>query len=185
MRAYIYEISSTLNGKVNYESLFIELSSSPVPGIVSTDGIKGRIQVEVAQELSTANITILDGLIASHTGSESRTTQQLRLKRENILAKLVDMAHHHPVLKIADSVNVPAHTGEDVITRYLTSIDNYLNAWVRDGNHTPVVEKITEDANLSAMPINEYSGFLNTVVDLEGTRTFEFLIAGIPSTPYI
>lgn len=176
MYAEIYEISEfigLLNGNpVNHESLRIEIQASPVPGITSLDGIQGKIFVQFQERISDEDKLLLDQIIANHDGLPARTTKVLQERRSTILDGLVQMAHFHPVLK-----NVP-----NDITGYLTSIDNWLNAWRRDGNHNILVSKIAQDANDDTSP---HHGYLNTIVNTDGVKTYQFLIAGIPTTPYV
>lgn len=174
MYAEIYKLSdfTTSNGVVNYESLKIEILASSVDGVLSVDGIKGAVYVQLAERLKPNKKNVLDALIENHDGLPARTTVALQDKRSDILNRLVQMAHFHPVLK-----NTP-----NDITGYLTSIDNWLNAWRRDGNATILIGKIVEDANDENNP---YHGYLNTVVNFSGAKTYEFLISGIPTNPFL
>lgn len=176
MYAEIYEISEfvgLMNGNpVNHESLRIEIQASPVPGITSLDGIQGRIFIQFQERISDDDKLILDQIISSHDGLPARTTKVLQETRSTILDNLVQMAHFHPVLKL----------NPDEITGYLTSIDNWLNAWRRDGNHTILISKIAQDANDNSNP---HHGYLNEIVNTDGVRTYQFLIGGIPTTPYV
>ena len=140
--------------------------------MISADGIKGKIYVQLEERLNEADKLALDQIIANHDGLPARTTKALQEKRSTVLDNLVQMAHFHPVLK-----NDP-----DEITSYLTSIDNWLNAWRRDGNHNILISKIVQDASEALSPHYDY---LNTPVNTDGVLTYQFLIAGIPTTPYI
>lgn len=167
---YAYE----LNKSFEVERLNNEIKASALPKMDSKPVIIfNRIQISFSVELTADEKTLLDSLIVSHDGSKpSRTSSLLQSKREEILSELVDMAHNHPVLK----------TTQDEITDYLTSIDNWFNAWKRDGNHTKLIEKIVLDSQDTTHKNYE---FLNKVVNYEGNKTFEFLVSYIPTTPYI
>ena len=157
----------------NLERLNREIKSSPILQLISEPkAYSGKILVEFESVLSSEDEAILDQMIIDHNGQNSRTSMELQHKRELVLAELVDMAHNHPVLK----------NDSDVITEYLTSIDNWFNSWKRDGNHTQIISKIVSDSQDTNHPNH---GFLNTVVRSDGALTYQFLISYIPTTPYI
>ncbi len=183
---------------LNLENLDIELDASPVVGYVgvvvsNSDPSELDVLFESASNLDQVNIDAVQAMLDAHDGKQARTTLALQQKREQLFSKLVDKAHHHPVLKAEDVVNNPPHTGENVISKYLASIDNKINSWKRDGNHHTIVNKLVEDANDGG---GEFHGFLNTKVadvtnpaDPEGAKlevlTFQYIISEIPETPYI
>ena len=156
---------------LNTENLDIEIAASPVPDYVGVRVVDGKVQITLENELVQADKDELDLIIQNHDGSQARTTQQLQAKREAILSRVVNMAHVHPVLKL----------DPDSITSYLTSIDNYFNSWKRDGNHNVLIQKITDDAAVG----EPFEAFLNTEINTEGVKTFQFLVSEIPTTPYI
>lgn len=169
----------------NFEALDVQISASSLQGFQSVKAFDREIQVKFEQSLSADDELQLDAIIAAHDGSPSRTTKSLNDGREAILRKIVDMAHAHPVL--SDN-NAPAseQKGDDVITAYLTYIDNYFNAWKRDGNPQILIDKIIADSQSG-----DYVTFLNHTVSPptaelpDGGKTFQFLISQIPTTPYI
>ena len=156
------------------ERLSHEIKASPVSSIIGTPkAYSGKILIEFPVYLTTDQETYLDEIISIHDGTiKSRTSKELRDKREEVLSELVDLAHNHPVLKVTPNE----------ITGYLTSIDNWFNAWKRDGNHTQLVSKIVLDAQDTA---HENYIFLNKVVNTDGVLNYQFLISYIPTTPYI
>jgi len=120
------------------ERLSHEVKASPLPMImVRPKAYSGMILIEFDNSITIEEELVLDDLINVHDGTiKSRTSKDLRNKREEILSELVDLAHNHPVLKVTPNE----------ITGYLTSIDNWFNAWKRDGNHTQLVSKIALDS---------------------------------------
>lgn len=164
--------------KYDVERFKNEIKASPLPPLANTKLVNpsvynGHIWVAFETSLDLTEEGILNQIALDHDGTlKSRTSYELQTKRESVLSELVDLAHNHPVLK-----NMP-----DEITSYLTSIDNWFNAWKRDGNHTQLVAKIIDDANNISHPNN---ALLNEIVDAEGAKTFEFIISYIPTTPYI
>lgn len=160
--------------KFDLQRLSHEIKASPVSSIIeSPKAYAGKVLVEFHESLTVEQETYLDGIIDAHDGTlPSRTSIELQNKRELVLSELVDMAHNHPVLK----------NDSDVITEYLTSIDNWFNSWKRDGNHNKIVAKIFEDSQDSNHPNH---GFLNTIVRSDGALTYQFLISYIPTNPYI
>jgi len=175
MYAEIYTPSihfTSSGGAVNYEALRIEILASAVDGLVAVKGFDGDVYIKLTTKLDATDKTALDDIIAAHDGLPARTTKSLQEKRTSILDDLVLSAHFHPVLK-----NFP-----DEITAYLTYIDDALNAWRRDGNHNILVARIAENA----VDVNDPNyTYLNRVVNTDGVKTYEYLIAGIPTTPYI
>ncbi len=171
-------LSSERNG-VNEEHLKIEIKASPINDFVEPPKLfDNEVQMKFSEQPSAEHETLLDGIIANHDGKPARTTKKLQEERELVFSVLVNMAHAHPLLKIEN----PGITGQDQITGYLTSIDNWVNAWKRDGNHAPLIAKISADAvDLT----NPYNQFLNQTVDFEGNKTFQFLIGRIPTNPFL
>ena len=168
-KIYAYAITKPFN----FERLHREIKSSPILQLLEAPkNFMDKVQVEFSESLSVEDEVILNEIIENHSGQVSRTSIELQNKRELVLSELVDMAHNHPVLK----------NDSDVITEYLTSIDNWFNSWKRDGNHNKIVAKIVEDSQDTNHPNH---GFLNTVVRSDGALTYQFLISYIPTTPYI
>lgn len=165
MQAYIYNVSSTLNNKVNYEKLYIELKASTLVGIDSVEGIKGKIYINVANELDESNKTILTDMIASHDGSEASAFDSHAIdEREGKIRELNQLAIYHPLLDNIGTVS------------YLTSIDNWINAYVRSGINNVLVAKIATDAQNAD---GEYFDYLHTTVNEDGNKTYEYFIAKI------
>jgi len=182
MIATIYEYSDTINGNVNFENLTIALQSSPLAGVISVEGINGKIYVHTNDEVPEEDKPIMDDLIARHDGFPARTTASLQKKREGVFSTLVNLSHAHPTMGL----------NTNMITEYLTSIDNWINAWKRDGNHEVLVSKIIFDSSLNpdeSLTLEERKGpyydFLNQFINLDGVKAFQFLIGGIPQTPFI
>lgn len=167
MEAKIYDKSATLNGVVNYEKLDLEIRASTIQHYVTPAyEFKGMIFVEFEQAPSTEDVTTLEGIIAAHDGEKANVSQVQVGNREKKIRELTEMALYHPSLNNNDTVE------------YLTSIDNWFNAWKRSGIDTSLVSKIVTDATSGTHP---QDAFLNTIVNPDGNKTFEFLISMIQS----
>lgn len=167
MLAYIYQITDTVNDKVNIEKLDLEIRASTVPDFLTPPYMfSNKIYVEISQELAPADKTTLDGIIAAHDGATANVSEVHVVEREKKIRQLTEMAIYHPALNESDTVE------------YLTSIDNWFNSWKRSGVDSVLVAKIVADATGGGHP---QDAFLNTVVNAEGNKTFEFLISVIQS----
>lgn len=85
---------------------------------------------------------------------------------ERKIVHMSNLAIAHPLL---DNVDMAS---------YQLSIDGYFNTWKRTGLSDILVDKILLDSSLVTHPQHV---FLNTVVNEEGNKTFEFLISTIRS----
>ncbi len=169
-----------LDKEYDLERLSHEMKAQSIPDTEQAPiAFGGDLLLYFRRELTDEEKTLLESILLAHDGTiPSRTSNELQVKREALFSELVDLAHNHPVLKIDSEVN---QTGEDVISDYLRSLDNWVNAWRRDGNHKVLYAKIQSDA-ATGQP---FETFLNTPVDLSGNVTWQFLISYIPTTPYI
>lgn len=167
MIAYIYELSTTLNTKVNIQKLDLEIRARTIQNFETPPYLfKGMLFIEFSQEATEEDKTQLDTIVAAHDGEEANISESQVNARETKIRELTEMALYHPLLNNDDTVE------------YLTSIDNWFNAWKRSGISTSLVSKITADATSGSHP---QDSFLNTVVNPEGNKTFEFLISMIIS----
>ena len=167
MIAYIYNISSTLNSKVNIEKLNLEIRASPILNFVTPPYMfNGNIFCEFTQDATTGDKTLLDSIIAAHDGEPANVTEAEVNARETKIRELTEMSIYHPDLDNNDAVE------------YLTSIDNWFNAWKRSGIDTSLVAKVVTDASSGTHPQDV---FLNTVINPEGNKCFEFIISIIQS----
>lgn len=165
MIAYIKDISTTQNSKVNYDKLFIELKSSSIP-FVGVEPLAGKIYINCSTHLTLEQETELDTYLSNHDGSEPEAFDDIAIaKRENVIRTLNQLAIYSP--RLSDNV---------MTVRYLTSIDNYINAYIRSGINDVLVEKIGIDA---ANTEGEFFSYLHTVVNEEGNKTYEYFIGAI------
>ena len=164
MLSYIREVSATQNSKVNFEKLYVQLKSSTVP-MDSVDGINGKIYVNVPTELTAAQVLEMDAVIAAHDGAEPLALDSHAIEaREHQIRELNQLAQYSDHLDNIQTVD------------YLTSIDNWINAYVRSGINDVLVAKIAADAADSGGP---FFAYLHTVVNEAGNKTFEYFIAKI------
>ncbi len=163
MIAYIYKISETLNNKVNIEKLDLEIRASVISNYLTPPYItKGRIYVDFEVDASENDKLVLKSIINNHDGELADVSEIHVNAREKKIREMTEMALYHPLLTEHETV------------QYLTSIDNHFNGWKRSGVNSVLIAKIQEDAN----NINHVQhGFLNTIVNTEGNKTFEFLIS--------
>lgn len=167
MIAYIYELSATLNSKVNIHKIDLEIRASTIQNFETPPYLfKGKLYVEFSQDATAEDKTNLDAIIAAHDGEEASIAENHVTARETKIRELTEMALYHPLLDENDTVE------------YLTSIDNWFNAWKRSGINSSLIAKITADATSGT---HEQDAFLNTVINPEGNKTFEFLISMIIS----
>lgn len=175
MLAYIYELSETLNDKVNIEKLDLEIRASEIENYETPPYLfKGKVYIDFSIEPSVDHKNALDGIISSHDGEEAPTSEKLVTQREQKIRELTLMAIYHPLLNEVDTVE------------YLTSIDNWFNGWKRSGVTSAIVTKIATDAADTSHPQH---GFLTTVVDSvpdgQGGEidvlTYQFLLSIITS----
>lgn len=165
MIAYIYEISETTNSKINIEKLNLEIRTSPILGYQSPPYLfKGKVYIDFEQLATPGDKASLDVIFAAHDGAEAGISESLVNAREKKIRELTEMAIYHPSLSEID------------VVEYLTSIDNWFNGWKRSGISTSLIAKISADATNGAHP---QAGFLNTIINTEGNRTYEFLIGMI------
>jgi len=164
MISYIRDFSQTQNGKVNFEKLYIELKSSSVP-VQSVDGIKGKIYVNCDAEISEELKIELDSFISAHDGAEPEAFDPKAIEaRETTIRELNQLAIYSPRISTIDTV------------KYLTSIDNWINAYVRSGVNDVIIAKIATDAQ---NPEGEHFGYLHTVANDAGNKVYEYFIAKI------
>lgn len=164
MVCYIKQFSETANGKVNFEKLYIELKSSSVP-VREVKGYAGEIYVKFDLELTDEQKIELDSFISLHDGAEPEAFDSHAIDgRELIIRELNQLAIYSPRLDNVDTV------------KYLTSIDNHINAFVRSGITTVLVQKIISDAQNTT---GEHFAYLHEIVNEKGNKTYEYFIAKI------
>lgn len=167
MIAYIFELTSTLNNKVNLEKLDLEIRASTIENYETPPYLyAGKLYIQFSQEATATDKTSLDAIVSAHDGIEAQISETFVQARELKIRELTEMAILHPLLDNGD------------VVEYLTSIDNWFNGWKRSGIDTSLVAKIVTDATSGTHP---QDAFLNTVVNPEGNKTFEFLISMIQS----
>lgn len=166
MEAKIYNITDTLNSKVNFQKLDLEIRASGIDYYVTPVYQLGgdKIFVEFTQTPTVEHVTTLDAIIAAHDGEDATTSEILVNQREIKIRELTQMGLYHPLL---DDVE---------LVEYLTSIDNWFNSWKRSGVNTVLVNKIQSDGTSGSHP---QDAFLNQPVDTEGNTTYQFLISKI------
>ena len=162
---YKYNRIDTQLGVVNELSLRLEIRSSPLEGLIDVKkiGIE-EIGIMFDSSLSSDDELLLTQIVNAHQGNVALVDEASVEDREQKIREMTEMAILHPELNAND------------VVEYLTSVDNWFNAWKRCGIGTSLVNKITSDAADSGHVLNT---FLNTVITPEGDKTFEFLIASI------
>ena len=151
MIAYIYELSETANNKVNHDKLYIELKVSTIPKVISSEGIKGKIYLFLEEVITNEQELELNAIIASHDGEDAIAFEERDIAaRELIIRELNQLAIYHPLLDNIKTVN------------YLTSIDNWVNAYVRSGINDVLIAKIAYDAGDTG---SEHFPYLHTIVN--------------------
>ena len=162
---YEYPITDTLNSKVNDTALRIEIKASVITGFIDckTIGLKD-VQLSFEAELSTAHKTVLEAIIAAHTGEAAQVDESFVEARELRIREMTEQAILHPNLDPLDT------------EAYLIELDNYLNAWKRSGRNTILINKLVTDSANASHP--QYS-FLNEIVNEAGNKTFEYFIASV------
>lgn len=178
MHAHIYEISQigssltpVTGGKVNIEKLDLEIRASSVNNYTTPPYLynnKLYVQMSInAHEETESNKNALDAVVFAHDGEFAAVSEVLVKERETKIRQLTEMAIYHPLLDEVQTVE------------YLTSIDNWFNAWKRSGIDSVLIAKIVEDAGDISHTQN---AFLNTVVNPdEGYNAAQFMISIITS----
>ena len=162
---YKYNRTDAQLGVINELSLKLEIRSSTLEGLMDLKkiGIE-EVGIMFESSLSSDDELLLTQIVNSHQGLPALVDEASVEEREQKIREMTEMAILHPELN------------EDDVVEYLTSVDNWFNAWKRCGIDTSLVNKITSDAADSGHVLNT---FLNTVITPEGDKTFEFLIASI------
>lgn len=160
---YSYNKTATLNGKFDYEKIDLELRANSFNDYVEYRPWGDTIQFTFDVELDVANKTQLDAVVSGHDGEPAEAYNDAKVdERMYQIRKLTAMAIYNPVL-------------DDVETaRYLTSIDDELNGFVKSGISVPLTEKIYIDSQAG-----NYQAFLNTIVNDEGNTAWQYLIVSI------
>lgn len=167
MISYQYDITATVNDMVNLEKLDLEIRASTLPNFITPPYMfNSKVYIDFAAEITAQEKTDLAAIIAAHDGSQADIAQAHVDAREKKIRDLTEMAVYHPALN------------NDDVVEYLTSIDNWFNAWKRCGIDTSLVAKIAAD---SADVNHPQYAFLTTDVNTAGDKTFEFLIGMIQS----
>lgn len=160
---YEIETTETLNNKVNLYKLHLELNASDLPNYLSCAVIASQyIQIKFLSNLDDANQAKLSSIINNHDGEPAQVDSNNVDLREGKIRELTEMSLLHPSLNNNDVID------------YLTSIDNYFNAWKRSGINTLLIQKIMSDAQDTNHP---QQNFLNEVINPHGDLTYEYLIS--------
>lgn len=161
----VFQISDTLNNKVNIEKLSLELKTSTIKESSTEIKFGNEIFVRYTNEIDADDQLLLTQIISAHDGDDAQAYSEEAVSgRENKIRELNQLAMFHPILDNVETV------------RFLTYIDNYVNAYVRSGIHDVVVEKIMLEAQDTG---GDYHAYLNQVVNTSGNKTFEYFIAAI------
>ncbi len=158
------------NGDVDYDRLESQVFALPIKEPIFIGASRGKSEIEFLEPLSESDKTLLDDLIATHSALEPVASPALQSKRNVIIDALINRALEHPELS-----QIP-----DVLSSYMASINPVVMIWIRDGNHTPLVTRISADAQ-SGEP---YEGLLTSNVTDDETVS-EYFVNAIPTTPYI
>lgn len=162
---YQFDVNETANNIVNDFSLHLEIRASILENYEETRLYGStHIQIFFTEPLDTGAITLLTSIVNNHQGNTALVDSNNVELREGKIREMTEMALLHPSLVQTDTIE------------YLTSIDNWLNAWKRSGIDTSLVNKIVLDANTVDHP---QATFLNEIVSPQGAKTYEFLIAKI------
>lgn len=161
----VFKISDTLNNKLNVEKLSIELKTSTITVEANPVKFGDEIYVRFPEELPGSDITTLNALIAAHDGGDAEAYNEASVAaREKKIRELNQMAMYHPVL-------------DNIMTvRFLTHIDNYVNAYIRSGIATVVQEKIMQEAENTE---GDFYTYLHQIVNTKGNKTYEYFLASI------
>jgi hypothetical protein len=162
---YKFTADQTANNLINELSLKLEVRASGISNFISAEkyGLSA-ILVEFDHSLSDQEELDLVAIVAAHTGEKALVDEASVESRELKIREMTEMAILHPLLNKVDAVE------------YLTSIDNWFNAWKRCGIYDSLIAKITADALDTNHPQHT---FLNETVNVEGNKTYEFLIGSI------
>lgn len=160
---YQYPVTDTLNNKVNDLSLHLEIKASIVSNYEECKIIGlTEIQLFFTAPLTDPHKTTLETIIANHVGEAALVDEVFVEEREGKIREMTEQAILHPSLDQLET------------EEYLVELDNYLNAWKRSGRNTVLINKIMADATDVNHPRYTY---LNTVVNEEGNKTFEYFIS--------
>jgi len=169
------------SNKVNYSKLYIQIFGSEIPGIISVKGIEGEIYCAFNQALQDTELSSTDPLLPGliqiinyHDGAEPETSEHKQSARRKGFDKVVQTAKYHPDLTAVE------------INAYLTSIDNYKNSYITDGEKANLIGKVFFDAGSHGDPTDTrtqaekeahpHYAFLNRIVNTEGVMVWQFLI---------
>lgn len=159
----VFKISDTLNNRVNIEKLSLELKTSTISVYSSEMKFGDEIFVRYPEEISEQEVQTLTAIINAHDGEDAEAYNEDAVSgRENKIRELNQLAMFHPLLDNVETV------------RFLTFIDNYINAYVRSGIATVVHEKIIAEAQAG-----DYVNYLNQVVNTAGNKVFEYFVSKI------
>ena len=161
----VFQIVDTLNGILNAEKLSLELKTSPITKPAKVTKFGNEIFIRFEEEIVGTDVTMLQDIVANHDGGDADAYNEEAVEaRENKIREINQLAMYHPVLDNVETV------------RFLTFIDNYINAYVRSGVATVVHEKIITEAMDTE---GVYYTYLNQIVNTVGNKTFEYFLSKI------
>ena len=159
----VFKITDTLNNTVNVEKLSLELKTSTISIPAEPMKFGEEIFVRFSEEITAADVVTLVQIVNAHDGEDASAYNEEAVRtRENRIREINQLAMYHPVLDNVTTV------------RFLTFIDNYVNAYVRSGITTVIHEKIMYEAGDNGV---EYKDYLNLIVNTKGNKTFEYFLS--------
>jgi len=161
----VFKVADTINKKLNLEKLSLELKTSTIIESSIESQIGQEIYIRYVEDITPEDSITLQGIVTSHDGEDATAYNDKSVKeRENKIREINQLAMYHPVLD------------NETTVRFLTFIDNYINAYVRSGIATVVHEKIIQEANNTS---GEYFDYLGQIVNTVGNKTYEYFISKI------
>ena len=161
----VFKVEDTVNKKLNLEKLSLELKTSIISQPSTEFQIGQEIFIRYTEDITPEDIITLQGIIAAHDGEDAEAYNDHSVSvRENKIRELNQLAMYHPVLD------------NETTVRFLTHIDNYINAYIRSGIAVVVQGKIIEEAT---NPAGTYFDYLNEIVNTAGNKTYEYFLSKI------
>jgi len=161
----IFTVEETANFKVNSDKLKLEIKTSTISESIDVAIIGADIMINSQNPIGGDDLELLIQIVTAHDGNDAVAFSENAIgERESNIRELNQLAMFHPLLDNVETV------------RYLTHIDNHINAYIRTGITDVVVEKISTDAQ---NPDGQFFGFLHQVVNEAGNKTYEYFIGKI------
>ena len=162
MISYQFKLTETKNNKVNTDKLSIELTLTDVK-VEKIYVFNNNLYIDCENSLAAEELTQLEATIVNHDGQPAEVADEgKRKERSSRFDRMVQQAKYHPGI---DDI---------MLARYLTSIDNYINSFIRSNVHDVIVEKVMIDKDA-----DEFKVFLNNPVNKSGALMWQYLINGL------